>query len=420
MKKMNEQISRLQTCEISEAKDILSLHLNAIWNNPELADKLPPMMLWGPPGIGKSTLVKSVADEEGIGFIDVRLAQREPVDIRGLPVPREDRQGIDWIVASEWPREGVEGTPERGIILFDELTAADATLQVAAYEFILDRRLGELYKVPDGWYIVAAGNRATDNAVARTMSSALANRFLHLDLSASANDWCDYATSTKHHPDVIGFIRYKPGLILDMNGNLERGWPSPRAWSRVSDELILAETVGIPERSLGLIIDGLVGIGAGIELQGFRNSKSLLPDLKAMLRGDIEIDFPERMDQQYALTSSIAPALVEHDDPAELFNGLFDLFAIMTPTWVQVAWHDIENTIGKSPKHDCREGMCSKCELTDEEKEKSAKKHKCDNNLVCNICKEFAKRNIYGILTQHPRFEEIALKLDPSMQEISA
>jgi len=348
---MTTEISKLKTCDVSEAKDILSLHLNAIWANPEMASKLPPMMLWGPPGIGKSTLVKSVTEEEGIGFIDVRLAQREPVDIRGLPVPREDRQGIDWIVASEWPREGVEGTPERGIILFDELTAADATLQVAAYEFILDRRLGELYTVPNGWYIVAAGNRSTDNAVARTMSSALANRFMHLDLGASAGEWCDWATANKHHPDVIGFIRYRPDLLLDMSTHHERGWPSPRSWSRVSDELHLYEEVGMPERSIGLIVDGLVGIGAGIEFQAFRESKSLLPDVKAMLRGDIEPQFPDRMDQQWALTTSIAAILIGEDEPEEMFNGLFDLFSIMTPTWVQLAWHDIENV------SDMREGL---------------------------------------------------------------
>ena len=80
-----------------------------------------------------------------MGFIDVRLAQREPVDIRGLPVPKEN--GVEWIVAAEWPRD----PQSKGIILFDELTAADRSLQVAAYEFILDRRLGHLYRVPDGW-----------------------------------------------------------------------------------------------------------------------------------------------------------------------------------------------------------------------------------------------------------------------------
>ena len=77
------------------------------------AEMVPPLMIWGPPGIGKSTFIRNLCKENEIGFIDVRLAQREPVDIRGLPVPRDDRQGIDWIVSSEWPRAGDKDTPEK-------------------------------------------------------------------------------------------------------------------------------------------------------------------------------------------------------------------------------------------------------------------------------------------------------------------
>ena len=113
----------------------------------------------GPPGIGKSTFIRNLCKENGIGFIDVRLAQREPVDIRGLPVPRMTRRELIGLFRLNGLGADDDDTPERGIILFDEITAADSTLQVAAYEFILDRRLGQLYEVPDGWYIVAAGNR---------------------------------------------------------------------------------------------------------------------------------------------------------------------------------------------------------------------------------------------------------------------
>ena len=367
--KMTIVREQLKTCNVNEAKEILSLHLNAIWKNSEMANKLPPMMIWGPPGIGKSTLVKSVAEEEGIGFIDVRLAQREPVDIRGLPVPREDRQGIDWIVASEWPREGVEGTPERGIILFDELTAADATLQVAAYEFILDRRLGELYSVPSGWYIVAAGNRSTDNAVARTMSSALANRFMHLDLGTSPNEWCEWAAENKHHPDVIGFIKFRPDLLLDMSTHHERGWPSPRSWSRISEELYLAEKIGMSERMVGIIVDGLVGIGAGLEFQGFRRAKMRLPDIKAMLKGPIdEIKFPKDADQRWAVITSIVPHLLDEGIPKKMLDGVMELVKQMEPSWVEFLIMDVRKRGNKpKPEHkDCPDEGCEVC--TDWEK----------------------------------------------------
>ncbi len=121
-----------------ETQGLITLNLQALWRHPDLAATLPPLMIWGPPGIGKSAVVRAVAEQEGIGFIDLRLSQRDPVDLRGIPVPREDR--TDWLPSGDWPRE-----PEsRGILLFDELTAADRSVQVAAYEMILDRRLGAL------------------------------------------------------------------------------------------------------------------------------------------------------------------------------------------------------------------------------------------------------------------------------------
>ena len=137
---------------VAQVRRILEHHLDVLWSDPERAVTLPPLMLWGAPGVGKSAVIQSVAADRQIGFVDVRLSQREPVDIRGLPVPKED--GVHWLTSAEWPRSG------RGILLFDELTAADRSLQVAAYEFILDRRLGDLYRVPDGWYLCAAGNRS--------------------------------------------------------------------------------------------------------------------------------------------------------------------------------------------------------------------------------------------------------------------
>ena len=213
----------------AQLRRMVMLQLDTLAKNPDLAVALPPLMVWGAPGLGKSTILREAAREAGIGFIDVRLAQREPVDIRGLPVPGED--GVKWLVSSDWPRD----PKSRGIILFDEITAADRSLQVAAYEIILDRRLGELYRVPDGWYICAAGNRTGDRAVATTMSSALANRFLHVELGEDVESWIAWALRNGILPVVTAFIRFRPGLLFHQEGeNLERGWPTPRAWERVS------------------------------------------------------------------------------------------------------------------------------------------------------------------------------------------
>ena len=330
---------------IGDAQEILRHHLECLWANPEKSTDLPPIMLWGPPGIGKSTVIRELTEELDIGFIDVRLAQREPVDIRGLPVPREDRQGVDWIVSSEWPREGQENFKPHGIILFDEITAADPSLQVAAYEFILDRRLGLLYDVPDGWYIVAAGNRTKDGAVARSMSSALANRFCHLELRSDANSWVEWGWQAGIHPSVLAFIRFRPDLLFNMNGDRERGWPSPRTWARVSLEMQMAESTGLSNRALSHIIEGLIGVGASIEFLGFMKWAEKLPDVGKTLRGEAEVFIPDRSDQKFALISAMVHHVLEEPDIGTIVNGVIDIMLAFTNDWCQMAYHDIELTL---------------------------------------------------------------------------
>ncbi|MDE0954314.1 MAG: hypothetical protein OR994_06535 [Candidatus Poseidoniales archaeon] len=337
---------------ISKAKQLLQHQLDILWDNPEKSGLVPPLMIWGPPGVGKSTFIRNLCEENDIGFIDVRLAQREPVDIRGLPVPRDDKQGIDWIVSSEWPRTDVEGTPEKGIILFDEITAADSTLQVAAYEFILDRRLGQLYQVPDGWYIVAAGNRTGDGAVARTMSSALANRFCHLEVGANSASWLDWALINNLNPSVTGFIHYLPQKLFSMEGNKERGWPSPRSWERVAMELDLANDKNLDNDLLHIIVEGLVGEGVAIEFMGFLNWSNKIPDVSKMLAGEIKVTIPKRPDQRYAMLSAIVHNMRQAEEPEKLLNGFFDVMLKFSNDWVQLLYHDITLVMDSEGKNE--------------------------------------------------------------------
>lgn len=283
---------------VAQIQQVLRHQLCSQWAASELAHRWPPLMIWGPPGVGKSSLVRDLCRELDIGFVDVRLAQREPVDMRGLPVPSGDE--VRWLLSSEWPRD----PQSRGIILFDELTAADRTLQVSAYEFILDRRLGDLYRVPDGWLICAAGNRSEDLAGAGTFSSALANRFCHVELGADLNTWLRWATRTNIHPEVCAFLRFQPQHFFDQSGNLERGWPTPRSWERVST--LLHEGQALPMHTCNLLINGLVGPAASAAFAAFRRYQRDLPDIPALLRGECSLTMPERADQRYALSSGLA------------------------------------------------------------------------------------------------------------------
>ena len=298
---------------IAELKDLLRDNLNALWeNDPALHTKhadasmmIPPVMVWGAPGVGKSTAVWELTKELGIGFIDVRLAQREPVDMRGLPVPDEKENSVKWLVSGEWPRD----PKSRGIIMFDELTAADKTLQVAAYEFILDRRLGALYSVPPGWYIMAAGNRTEDRAVACAMSSALANRFLHVEVAAEANSFLAWAKENSIHPTVINFIKIRPQLLFSQkNEDLQRGWPSPRSWERVSTMIKIAEK-NKRKTTLKHTVPGLIGIGAASEFLAFYKNMFYMSDtidIAEALETGRAIPLPQKADLLHACCGAVA------------------------------------------------------------------------------------------------------------------
>ena len=311
---MNQKkVSSIPTISIKELKELLLDNLNALWENDSVlhtknataAALIPPIMVWGAPGVGKSTAVRELTKELGIGFIDVRLAQREPVDMRGLPVPDEAENSVKWLVSGEWPRDPAS----RGVIMFDELTAADKTLQVAAYEFILDRRLGNLYKVPDTWYIMAAGNRIEDRAVSCAMSSALANRFLHVEVTAEAHSFLEWAKENNLHPAVTGFIQFRPELLFSQTDeDLQRGWPSPRSWERVSTMLKIAEK-NKRKSSLKYTIPGLIGQGAAAEFMAFYKNVHYMSDtvdIAECLESGRTIPLPQKADLLHACCGAVA------------------------------------------------------------------------------------------------------------------
>ncbi len=287
-------------CTPNDVKALVETQLRLLWSSPDNAKDIAPLMLWGAPGVGKSTLIRELCEAQGIGFIDIRLAQREPIDLRGLPVPKDDH--VDWLLAGEWPRD----PNSKGVILFDELSAADRTLQAAAYEIILDRRLGDLYQLPPGWLVIGAGNRLTDRAVAYSFSSALANRFCHLELQPDVQQWCGWAQQQGYPSSVVGFLKFAPQHFFNMEGNTERGWPSPRSWERVAKLLKQREQLQLSDKQLRIMISGLIGEGAAVPFFGFLEVQAELPDVHAMLAGSIQVSIPERTDALYAFCAAVA------------------------------------------------------------------------------------------------------------------
>jgi len=185
-----------------------------------------PVMMWGPPGVGKSQMVSEVAARHQVPVIDIRLSQMEPSDLRGIPFRVGDH--VDWAIPSILPDAGRHG--EKGILFLDEITSAPPSVSAAAYQLILDRRLGA-YVVPPGWAIFAAGNRQGDRGVTYAMPAPLANRFSHFDVEANLDDWSRWAYENNIDARLIGFLRFRPELLFDFDpARNPTAFPTPRSW----------------------------------------------------------------------------------------------------------------------------------------------------------------------------------------------
>jgi hypothetical protein len=256
-----------------------------------------PVMLWGPPGVGKSQMVAQVAARHQVPIIDIRLSQMEPSDLRGIPFRSEDR--VEWAVPSMLPNAERHGP--RGILFLDEINSAPPSVSAAAYQLILDRRLGD-YRVPEQWAIVAAGNRQGDRGVTYTMPAPLANRFSHFEVETHLDDWVAWAYANGIDERVIAFLRFRPELLFDFDpAHNPMAFPSPRSWEfahrglrKFEDQPLLLQGT----------LQACVGPAAGIELHAFVNSLDQMPDLDAIVAGE-EVPVPREIDLQYAVAAAL-------------------------------------------------------------------------------------------------------------------
>ncbi len=257
-------------------------------------------MLWGPPGVGKSQIIAGIAAHHHVPLVDIRLAQMEPTDLRGIPF--RDGRHVVWSVPAQLPDAGRHG--ERGILFLDEITSAVPTVTAAAYQLILDRRLGE-YTVPPGWAIFAAGNRQGDRGITYQMPAPLANRFAHYELEADLDDWIQWAHRRGIDDRLIAFLRFRPDLLFDFDpARYMVAFPSPRSWEFA--DRALAKFHDTPHL-LGEALKACVGPAAGLACRAFLNHIDSLPDIAAIAEGR-EQNVPRGIEMQYA----VAAALVRH------------------------------------------------------------------------------------------------------------
>lgn len=270
-------------------------------------------MIWGPPGIGKSSIVAQIARKYKIGFVDLRLSQLAPTDLRGLPVAEN---GVSkWYPPEFLPREG------KGILFLDELNMAPPAMQGMAQQLILDRCVGS-YEVPAGWFIWAAGNRKEDRAAVFDMPSPLANRFLHLDVQPDFESFKAYAIATNVHEQILAFLSFRTPLLHKPDYQ-QPAWPSPRSW-------VMASKL----HQVGLDISPAVGSETTAEFNAYIQLYNNLPDLTRIFKGEgTVIQFPSEPSVRYALTVGLAVRAI---DAREGYNAFTWLSDVATSEWVQL------------------------------------------------------------------------------------
>ncbi len=269
----------------------------------ELLIALPPArtpFVWGPPGIGKSALVRQAAEFMGMPCVTLLGTQLAPEDLIGVPRVRNLHEGQidgDARFVTEFcpPKAILRSDPY--LLFIDELNSAVPDVQKAFYSLILDRRLGD-YELPEESRVVGAGNRVEDRALVRPMATALANRMLHVALEPSAQAWLDWGSQRGVHPLVLGFIRARPDRLVEPPpSDATPAYPTPRAWHMLSDSLHAVSDPLWPA-----LAAGSVGDRAGAEFSAFAKRALLAPSLEDLAAGHTPV--PNDPDLIYFLGAS--------------------------------------------------------------------------------------------------------------------
>ena len=337
------------------------------------------LYIWGATGIGKSQVASQVADSQNVAFIDVRLSQMEPTDIRGIPrletkggietmswvppyvLPKDldysfveileaeeseikfnnpigsnhihyctdpivsvksvtkgltatvVSQTLDTVTVSLCDADGVlsEGKVRvkilgkaKGILALEEFNSAPPSVQAAAYQFILDRRIGE-YIVPEGIFIIAMGNRDTDRGITYKLATPVANRFEHVEMRSDYEEWNKWAISHgRIHPHIVGYLANANGHLFKFDPNTAtRGFATPRSWHILSDMLYAMDKSDIREYVQRAIVCGAIGDEIGTLFDSFRKNLNLLPDIGGILDGTIRKFDSDEIGLQYTIVT---------------------------------------------------------------------------------------------------------------------
>ena len=279
-----------------------------------LIDSQIPTFIWGSPGVGKSSLVQQIAQQKEMEFIDLRLSLLDPTDLRGIPFFENETKTAVWAKPEFLPDTN---SLEFGILFLDEINSAPPTIQAAAYQLILDRKIGE-YILPKNFSIIAAGNYENDRGVTYRMPTPLANRFVHLNFDLDFDSWKIWAFANNIDKRIISYLSYKPSdLFMFDPKSASKSFATPRSWKFVDDIL----NSKLDSKLLENVIAGAIGAETAQEFLNYSKVMNELPNIDEIIAGK-EVEIPTKNSALYAMCIGIVYALKDDFSTQNLTNVL--------------------------------------------------------------------------------------------------
>lgn len=269
--------------------------LGSLYDNE--ATRHRAVFLLGPSGIGKSQVVEQMAAKRDLPVIDIRLAQCDPTDLRGVPSVNGGR--TYWNVPAMLPDPE---TQPNGILFLDEITSAPPAVQAIAYQLVLDRAQGE-YHLPDGWMIVLAGNRQNDRGVTFNLAAPLLNRMTVVEVDTVLEDFLSHGAENGLDPRVMAFVQDRADLLHKFDKeSYGKQFPSPRGWFAASDKL----PMGFAEQDRVELLKGDIGHEAAVAFEQFMRVWETMPSINKIFEDPDRVEVPSELNVRYCVTMGLA------------------------------------------------------------------------------------------------------------------
>ena len=293
--------------KLSQASNIVYKAINfALDQKDARNDEYVVPYLVGAAGLGKTAMIKDVAKKIGADrdvechVQELRLTERSPEEIAGWLIPNDDKSRMVH-VAPDWMRKM---TPNSyGILFLDELPQAVTMCQNVSAQICNERAVGS-WKIPDGWAIIAAGNRMSDRAGTNNMPSHLKDRLMFLPVEADLEDTMAYANLVGWSEQIKAFLRFRPSRLHEFKVDQD-SCPSPRTWGKVNSVL----KWGLDPVEQIDAIAGNIGQAATAEFVGFLKVYDVIPDIDELIANPSSAVISDAPDVQYAVCAALSSKL---------------------------------------------------------------------------------------------------------------